>query len=305
MQGKLAPCFRKEPVRRRRRDEVQGVRQIREKEPHDLGREIPDETDPHVIARSQEQAQHIHDVSSAHSGQGNRAVPPEASERVAEVVVRFQQGHGGEDPEEHGRGLIDGEGHEQGQDRPRRQQPPRTAARLERPLAQHEGEAGGERGEGKRCALGPGRPDLEGKGGAHDHGHAQALEAAPAGECQRPEHAVRQQGDAEHPHDPRVAQVLDVRHPLQSEDHDQGPDRTALQVRPLDLPSLRPFDETGIVTPVAVIVGDHGREAGQEDRQEEAGDEQIRDVWSSRIGMPRVAHHVGSLACVSSTLVRA
>ena len=227
--GKLAPRLRKEPVRWRRQNEIQGIRQIHGEKPHDLGRQVPDEADSNIVARDQDQEQPVHDESGQHSGRGDHEIPPEATEHVAGGRVRSHQGHGGEDPEEHGRGLIDGKGREQGQARARRQQPLRTAAvRLERPLAQQECEPGDERCKGETGGIGPGRVDLEWKGGTSDHGNAGRLESTPAGARQRLEQAPRQQGDADHPHEPNVAQVLDIRRHLLKEHLDQDVERAAL-----------------------------------------------------------------------------
>ena len=264
---------------RGRQDEVHRVRQVEGEEPHGLGREVPDEAGPDLVARNREQvqAQAVQGESGQHRGEGDRAIPPEAAEHVAGRRIRLQEDRGREHPEEHGRGLIDGEGREQGQDRARRGEPPRAAAvgRLEPPLAQQEGEPGGERGQGKGRTGGPGRIDLEGQGGTGDHGDAGGREAAPAGMRQRLEHAPRQQGDAEHRREPQVAQALDVPHRLQGEPPEHGVDRTAEADHPLDV-CMRLVGELGVVLPVAVIGGEHGSEAGEEDRQEEAGRERAR-----------------------------
>ena len=221
---------RENPPGRRGQREIRGVVEGLEQEPFQLSGDLRQgyQRRPVHMHRIQPQAQDRQPVRGGQRGRGDRAVPSQFPEQVAERPARRRQYRGGEDEVEHGRGLEHGERRQQGDAGPSRRQPlPPRGGGSERPVGHHEREPGERRAQREQGRGGPVHPNLERQGRAGDGRRAEGPESAVTGAGEQPEQAPRQQGDPEYAYGPDITMMPEFRHHPVEEVLAEGIQRTA------------------------------------------------------------------------------
>ncbi len=178
---------------------------------------------------------------------------------------------GGEHPEEHGHGLVDGTSGQQAQAGSHRQRPsPGEAVLIEGPVGQQEGEPRNRGGERPGRQRGPGGAELKRQGGSNDRACAEGLETAISGTHERPVEAPCQQGDAGNADESDPTEVFELCRQRREDIADQGIQGTPFDDSLFRVRSFGPVEEVGIVVSDAVIVAPDGSVARQKYRQEQS-----------------------------------
>lgn len=204
----------------------------------------------------------------------------------------LQQVDGGEHPEEHGHGLIDGESGQQAQAGPRRQRTsPGKALLVESPVGQQEGESRNRGGERPGRQRGPGGAELKRQRGSDDRACAEGLETAVSGTHERLVKAPCQQGDAGNAGESDPAQVFEFCRQRCEDVADCG-----IQGTPFDdsLFRMRPFgpeEEVGIIVGDAVVVVPDGSVARQKYRQKQGEYGPSGKLWPPVTGAGQARRH--------------